>query len=78
MTVTTKKAAVSLIHSAGISSVWAYTNARTPNKGKTQYAAFRDERWNDIYQAPNVLDPVCLKNEDGLTEAGKSFMLEQD
>ena len=37
-------------------------------------AAFTDEKWNDIYQAPNVQDPVCLKNEDGLTEAGEAFM----
>lgn len=74
MTVTTKKAAARLIYGTGISSVWAYTRTEIPNKGKTQYAAFTDEKWNDIYQAPNVQDPVCLKNEDGLTEAGEAFM----
>ena len=75
MTVTTRKAAAKLMYGTGISSVWAYTNvAQGPNRGKTQYAAFTDEKWNDIYQAPNVLDPVCLKNEDGLTKAGEAFM----
>jgi hypothetical protein len=43
-------------------------------RGKTQYAAFTDEKWNDIHQAPNVCDPVCLKNEDGLTKRGKDFI----
>lgn len=75
MTVTTKIAAAKLIREADISSVWAYTNlAHGGMKGRTQYAAFTDEKWNDIYQAPNVLDPVCLKDENGLTKAGESFM----
>jgi hypothetical protein len=74
MTVTTKKAAAQLMYSNDITSVWAYTNLAGTNRGKTQYAAFTDEKWNDIYQAPNVLDPVCLRNEDGLTKAGEAFM----
>ena len=77
MTVTIKKAASQLIRDANISSVWAYTNlAHGGMRGRTQYAAFTEEKWNDIYQAPNVLDPVCLKNEDGLTQAGEAFMLD--
>jgi hypothetical protein len=75
MTVTTKKAAAGLIREASISSVWAYTNLGHGMRGRTQYAAFTDEMYNDIYQAPNVCDPVCLKNEDGLTKAGEAFML---
>ena len=77
MTVTTKKAAAQLMYGTDISSVWAYTNlAHGGMRGRTQYAAFTDEKWNDIYSAPNVLDPVCLKNEDGLTQAGEAFMLD--
>ena len=76
MTVTTKTAAAKLIREADISSVWAYTNlAQGSMKGRTQYVAFTDEMYNDVYQAPNVCDPVCLKDEEGLTEAGESFML---
>ena len=74
MTVTTRKAAARLMYSNSISSVWAYTNLVGGNRGKTQYAAFNDEKWNDIFTAPNVLDPVCLRNEDGLTQAGEAFM----
>ena len=75
MTVTTKKAAAQLMYATDISSVWAYTNvAQSSNRGKTQYAAFTDEKWNDIHQASNVLDPICLKNGNKLTEAGQAFM----